>query len=149
MSATLLATPESQAPSWNGSQSQSALAAQIHPGPYIRFDTPFTGLQVMTPSGAELGEIEAIMLDLSCGRVAYAVLALGDDFLGKSHKLFPIPWSALTLEADEEHFTLDIDPDELEQAPCFDKDYWPAMTDLRWAGHVHGYYHVAPYWELH
>lgn len=51
-----------------------------------------------------------------------------------------IPWSALTLDAAEKRFLLDIGKDRLEDAPGF------AMAD-RWAMYVHAYYDVQRYWE--
>jgi hypothetical protein len=93
-----------------------------------------------------LGEIQDIMLDVPSGRIAYAVLSFG-GVLGIGDKLFAIPWSALILDADCGCFVLDIDKDELRNAPGFDKDHWPAMADPGWGNEVHSYYHRRPYWE--
>jgi hypothetical protein len=87
------------------------------------------------------------MLDVPSGRVAYAVLSSG-GFLGIGDKLFAIPWSALTLDADNKCFILNIDKERLKNAPGFDKDHWPSMADQRWATEVHSYYQRRPYWEI-
>jgi hypothetical protein len=42
---------------------------------------------------------------------------------------------------------LNIEKDQLENAPGFDKDHWPSMADTRWATDVHAYYSQRPYWE--
>jgi PRC-barrel domain len=81
------------------------------------------------------------------GRVAYAVLSFG-GFLGMGDKLFAIPWNALTLDADNERFILDVPQERLQNAPGFDKNHWPSMADQRWATEVHSYYGTRPYWEL-
>jgi hypothetical protein len=52
---------------------------------------------------------------------------------GIGSKLFAIPWSALTLDADEKRFILDAPKERLENAPGFDKDHWPSMADQDWA----------------
>ncbi len=116
------------------------------PGPEVMDAATLIDDDVVNASGEDLGKIEAIMLDVQSGRVAYAVLSFG-GFLGMGTKLFAIPWSALTLDADEKRFVLDVSKDRLEKAPGFDKDHWPSMADPRWATELHAYYGVTPYWE--
>lgn len=116
------------------------------PGPTLMTSDSLTGDSVVNAVGEDLGKIEAIMLDVPRGRVAYAVLSFG-GFLGLGDKLFAIPWEALTLDAERECFILDIEKDRLKNAPGFDKDHWPAMADLQWASNIHTYYGSRPYWE--
>jgi uncharacterized protein YrrD len=105
-----------------------------------------TGDTVKNLSGETLGEIKAIMLDVPAGRIAYAVLSFG-GFLGMGDKLFAIPWQALTLDANEECFVLNVSKEQLKDAPGFDKDHWPSMADHTWATEVYSYYGSRPYWE--
>jgi sporulation protein YlmC with PRC-barrel domain len=116
------------------------------PGPQLMTAETLTGNKVVDASDEKLGDIEAIMLDVPSGRVAYAVLATG-GFLGMGERLFAIPWSALQLDADNECFVLNINKDRLENAPGFDKGDWPSMADMTWATEVHEYYGSRPYWE--
>lgn len=116
------------------------------PGPEIMAAATLTGETVNSPNGEALGKIEAIMLDVRSGRIAYAVLSFG-GFLGMGEKLFAIPWSALTLDTHAKSFMLDVSKEKLERAPGFDKDHWPSMADPRWATELHGYYDVVPYWR--
>ena len=116
------------------------------PGPEVMDADTLIGDSVVNAAGEDLGEIKAIMLDVESGRIAYAVLSFG-GFLGMGNKLFAIPWSALTLDAGEKRFVLDIEKDRLENAPGFDKDHWPAMCDSNWATKLHEYYGVKPYWD--
>jgi sporulation protein YlmC with PRC-barrel domain len=116
------------------------------PGPRIMAAATLEGDEVINGAGEKLGTIDEIMLDVSSGRVAYAVLAAG-GFLGMGDKLFAIPWNALTLDVDKECFVLDVDKDRLENAPGFDKDHWPSMADQSWAQSVHSYYGTQPYWS--
>ena len=116
------------------------------PGPEIMAASTLTGDDVVNMAGEDLGDIDAIMLDVQRGRIAYAVLASG-GFLGIGEKLFAIPWSALTLDADRKCFVLDISAERLKNAPGFDKDHWPSMADPTWAQNVHSYYDVPIYWN--
>lgn len=104
------------------------------------------GDRVLNRHGEDLGEIQDIMLDVPSGRIAYAVLSFG-GFLGIGDKLFAIPWSALTLDADRRCFVLDITKEQLQDAPGFDKHHWPSMADPVWAAEVHSFYNRRPYWE--
>jgi sporulation protein YlmC with PRC-barrel domain len=116
------------------------------PGPEVMSADTLCGDNVVKAEGEELGEVTEIMLDVPSGRIAYAVMSCG-GFLGMGDKLFAIPWSALTLDAERKCFVLNIDKERLENAPGFDKGKWPAMADMKWATEVHSYYGVRPYWE--
>jgi sporulation protein YlmC with PRC-barrel domain len=116
------------------------------PGPEVMDADTLIGDSVVNAAGEDLGEVKAIMLDVTSGRIGYAVLSFG-GFLGMGNKLFAIPWSALTLDADEKRFVLNIAKERLENAPGFDKDHWPSMADTSWATQLHKYYDVRPYWD--
>ncbi len=116
------------------------------PGPEIMDAATLDGDKVVNAAGEDLGKIEAIMLDVTSGHIAYAVLSFG-GFLGMGAKLFAIPWAALTLDAAEKRFILDASKEKLENAEGFDKDHWPTMADPAWASRLHSYYNVTPYWR--
>jgi sporulation protein YlmC with PRC-barrel domain len=116
------------------------------PGPEVMDAATLNGNSVVNANDEDLGKVEAIMLDVESGRIAYAVLSFG-GFLGMGSKLFAIPWSALTLDTEEKRFILDCPKEKLENAPGFDKDHWPSMADQSWAKQLHSYYDVSPYWE--
>jgi sporulation protein YlmC with PRC-barrel domain len=116
------------------------------PGPDVMDAASLTGDEVINAAGDDLGKIEAIMLDVRSGRIAYAVLSFG-GFLGLGSKLFAIPWPALTLDAIQQRFVLDVSRERLESAPGFDKDHWPSMADRAWATDIHEYYDIEPYWD--
>ncbi len=116
------------------------------PGPYIMAADSLNGDSVTNSAGENLGDIKSIMIDVPRGQVAYAVLAFG-GVLGLGEKLFAIPWNALTLDADNKCFVLDVDKQQLKQAPGFDKSHWPSMADETWASSVHSFYGRRPYWE--
>lgn len=102
--------------------------------------------KVKNLAGETLGEIEDLVIDLETGRVAYSVLKFGGK-LGLGNKLFAIPWQAMTLDPEKECFLLDVKKETLQNAPGFDKDKWPDMSDPRWGAGVHTHYGVTPYWQ--
>jgi sporulation protein YlmC with PRC-barrel domain len=116
------------------------------PGPDVMDAATLKGDDVVNATGESLGTIEAIMLDVASGRIAYAVLSFG-GFLGVGSKLFAIPWSALALDATQKRFILDVSKERLESAPGFDKDHWPSMGERAWATDLHAHYDVPPYWD--
>lgn len=101
------------------------------PGPQVMAADTLQGNAVVNLAGEALGEIQDIMIDVPTGRVAYAVLSFG-GVLGVGNKLFAIPWSALTLDAERECFVLDIERERLKKASGFDKEHWPSMPDPGW-----------------
>jgi sporulation protein YlmC with PRC-barrel domain len=104
------------------------------------------GNRVVNLRNEDLGRIEELMIDLDSGRIAYAVLSFG-GFLGLGDKLFAIPWSALTVDVAGEKFVLNISKDLLQQAPGFDKQDWPDMSDPAWGAEIYTHYGYKPYWE--
>jgi sporulation protein YlmC with PRC-barrel domain len=101
------------------------------------------GDDVRNVAGESLGKIEEIMIDLTTGSVAYAVLSFG-GFLGMGDKLFAVPWQAMTIDRDEHEFILDIDEERLRNAPGFDKSNWPSSADRSFMDQVYTFYAVEP-----
>ncbi|MCH8531882.1 MAG: PRC-barrel domain-containing protein [Saccharospirillum sp.] len=98
-----------------------------------------TGDEVCNMQEEKLGKIQDLVLDIGEGKVRYAVLASG-GFLGMGDRLFAIPWSALKLDKENRRFKLDINAERLKDAPGFDKDNWPDMTDSTWHSSIESYY---------
>lgn len=97
------------------------------------------GTEVVNQAGENLGELEEIMLDLSNGRVAYAVLSFG-GFMGLGDKLFAIPWNAFSIDQNHEQIVLNVDKEVLKDAPGFDKNNWPQVATSVWLNNVHSHY---------
>lgn len=109
------------------------------PGPYLMGADTLVGNGVVNSQDEDIGDIKEIMLDMSDGKVSYAVLSFG-SFLGMGEKLFAVPWKALKLDTEHKRFVLDVNKDRLQTAPGFDKDKWPNMADQVWAKSIHSYY---------
>lgn len=104
------------------------------------------GNVVRNRQNEDLGKVEDFMLDLRTGRVAYVVLSFG-GFLGVGNKLFAVPWPALTLDSSRHAFVLDVSRERLSEAPGFDKDHWPDLTDAKAEARIFAFYGVSPDWD--
>jgi hypothetical protein len=97
------------------------------------------GVDVKNLQHENLGEIEEIVLDKTKGIVRYVVLSFG-GFLGLGDKYFALPWNAIHYDENEECFILNIDKERLKNAPSFDKNNWPDMSDRQFAEKIYTYY---------
>ena len=113
------------------------------PGPALMGADTLIGDSVVNAAEEDLGDIKEIMLDMQTGQVAYAVLAFG-GFLGLGEKLFAVPWQALHLDTVNKRMVLNVEKERLKNAPGFDKDAWPDMSDVSWAIGIHSYYGTEP-----
>ncbi|HEX2154707.1 MAG TPA: PRC-barrel domain-containing protein [Acidimicrobiia bacterium] len=93
--------------------------------------------------GEKLGTLKEIMIDLSDGSVAYAVLARG-GFGGMGQKLFAVPWAMLTVDGDNHQLSLDADEQLLDDSPGFDPENWPSFSDATWRETVDRHFGLTP-----
>jgi sporulation protein YlmC with PRC-barrel domain len=104
------------------------------------------GTNVFNPEGDSLGDIKEIVIDPSTGRVAYVVVSFG-GFLGMGEKLFAIPFSAFRYNVTNMEYVINVTKERLEDAPGFDSNHWPIMSDEQWNRDIYTYYGRPPYWE--
>ena len=97
---------------------------------------------VVNRDSDELGTVRHVMIDVASGRVAYAVLGFGGVF-GIGEALLPIPWSALSHDADRDALVLDIARERLERAPRFDAEELSCLADPSRAQAIADFYGVA------
>jgi PRC-barrel domain len=106
---------------------------------FIRLHESVIGTKVVNAQNEDLGKIEDLVIEGGSGRVQYAVLSFG-GFLGLGDKDFLIPWNAFSFDVTNNRAMLNIDKDRLKNAPGFDKDKWPNMTDPAFGQGVSQYY---------
>src|SRR6204780_4471862 len=111
------------------------------PGPTLMGADTLIGNDVYNTANESLGTIKELMIEMSSGKISYAVLAFG-GFLGMGDRLFAVPWAALKLDTANKRFTLNASKEQLKKAPGFDKDHWPSMADQSWATDVYAFYGV-------
>jgi sporulation protein YlmC with PRC-barrel domain len=127
-------------------QEVSMKSTQVAERPRVLSTSTLSGDPVRNSAGENLGKIEDFMVDLERGRIAYAVLSFG-GVLGIGEKLFAVPWKAMTVDTAEHCFVLNVPKERLKDAPGFDKDNWPDITDTDWGTQVNSFYGTKPYWE--
>lgn len=86
-----------------------------------------------------LGKIEELVLNKQSGQVCYVVLSFG-GILGLGDKFFALPWRLFNYDTDNECFVINIPKEKLEQAPGFDKNNWPDMSEMSWSRNIDQYY---------
>lgn len=118
---------------------ESTIGYDIKAGATLLSAATITGDEVCNLKDEKLGKIQDIMLDLTDGKIRYAVLSAG-GFLGMGDRLFAVPWKALQLDTKGKRFLLDVDLEHLQNAPGFNKDEWPNMADPKWNSTIDSYY---------
>src|SRR5690242_6053513 len=86
------------------------------------------GKKVEGVDGKKLGSIKDLVIDPQDGDIEYAVLDFG-GFAGIGDKYFAVPWQALQLDQDKKRLALDLHKKDLKDAPGFDKNNWPDLTE--------------------
>jgi sporulation protein YlmC with PRC-barrel domain len=100
--------------------------------------------RVRNSAGEDLGKIEDLVIDPRSGNIDYAILSFG-GVLGMGNKLFPIPWSAISIAPSRDYSIVDIDKESLRRAPSFERDVWPDLADSSWRTRIHNHYgHLRP-----
>ena len=115
--------------------------------PKVLAASTLQGNKVTNVKGEDLGKIEAIMLDLERGRVAYVVLSFGRANWMPNDKLFAVPWEVLSLSFHDKKFILNVSKETLKSAPGFDRNNWPDSGDFDWLAKVYRSYDRDPYWK--
>lgn len=87
-----------------------------------------TGVKVTNSAGENLGEINEIVIDKTSGKVNYLVLDFG-GFLSFGNKFFAIPWQSFSYNKNDDCFVLNLNKEQLKEAPGFDKDHWPNFAE--------------------
>jgi sporulation protein YlmC with PRC-barrel domain len=86
------------------------------------------GMEVRNNENEKLGEVKDLVMDMSSGKVSYAVLSVG-GFLGIGEKLIALPPGALKVGENKEYLLLNADKSKIQAAPGFAATAWPAPGD--------------------
>lgn len=98
-----------------------------------------TGAKVINPTHESLGDIAEVVIDKTSGKVNYLVLDFG-GFLGFGNKFFAVPWNLFLYNNDEDCFVLNVDKQQLKNAPGFDKDHWPNFASPEFITTISDFY---------
>ena len=103
------------------------------------------GSAVVDRQGQRVGELHDIMLDLSTGRIAYAVIALGSR--ASTDPLIVVPWNAVHSDQRAEGLRINAHADWIKRAPTVKRGYAPDQFAQDWGAFIHNYFGTRPYWE--
>lgn len=84
--------------------------------------------QVLNPLGETLGEVRDVVLDADLSRARYLVLSFSAGLVA-GDKLFAVPIDAVRLDSENECLILDVEQQDLKNAPGFDKRRPPEGSD--------------------
>ena len=100
------------------------------------------GTKVYDAEGNAIGSIDRLMIDQTSGRVVYALVNFG-GVLTAGHNHYPLPWSALTYDAEANIYRTNVTEHQIQHAPQFSSD---SMDSRVWEQHVHIHFEASPYW---
>ena len=92
------------------------------------------GLDIANPKGADLGNVEDLLIDVASGNILFARVAYG-GFLDIGDEDVMVPLPALEWDSEDEVFVLIVEEAILEQWPDLEEE-WPAVTDPAWDDEV-------------
>lgn len=94
------------------------------------------GKNIDDRNGKDAGEIEDLVVNMSSGRVSYAVVDF-DKAWSPDDKLLPMPLTALTFPtARNKDAVLNVDRDKLDMARGFDEKNWPDLNTAEFRRNV-------------
>jgi sporulation protein YlmC with PRC-barrel domain len=96
------------------------------------------GTSVYDAQGNRIGKVEHLVIDRAGGRVAYAVLSFG-GFLGIGANRYPIPWPMLDYDEKLGGYRLDINEEQLKDAPKLEGERWE-QADWNRDEDIHSYW---------
>ena len=101
-------------------------------------------LDVRNSSGATVGSVHDLVIDVESGKVRYVAVAYG-GFAGLGDKLFAVPLTQFKALKDTEddvyYFSTNLSEEKMKNAPGFDEENWPAMaSQTQWTQQVDKYY---------
>jgi hypothetical protein len=78
------------------------------------------GARIKTPANKDMGEIDALLVDSTDGRVTHVVIGKG-GMTGIGETKVVMPWSDLKLRTEKDRVTVIVDQAALDSAPKYDK----------------------------
>jgi sporulation protein YlmC with PRC-barrel domain len=113
--------------------------------PHLVSASKLDNYSIVNTAGEDLGQVQDLMLDMSTGQIAYAIISFG-GFLGVSDKWFAVPWEAMTWSPENKRLVLNVSRELLKNAPGLDKTRWQEELDSKWLGESSEYFGFPAAW---
>jgi sporulation protein YlmC with PRC-barrel domain len=101
------------------------------------------GTAVYDRKGEKIGSVHHLMINKYTGQVAYAVISFG-GFLGIGAEYHPIPWRLLDYDEEVGGYVVDLDREQLKNAPHFAENREPDWSDPAYTARVDEYWIIVP-----
>ncbi|MBF6601566.1 MAG: PRC-barrel domain-containing protein [Sphingorhabdus sp.] len=103
------------------------------------------GTVVYGADNAKMGSVDKVLIGKRNGQVTDAILSIG-GFLGIGDEKHSIPWSKLNYDTELGGYKLDVDEEEIRNAPRFDPNDTDRVYDREYQTRVYDYWTATPYW---
>ena len=104
------------------------------------------GTKVQNPGGKNIGKVEDVILDKQNNHIMFAVLSFG-GLMGVGQKYYPVPWSALDYDENQNSYVVDYTQAHLEGAPAGSVEELTQNDGLNFRDRTYWYYKAEPYWD--
>lgn len=95
--------------------------------------------EVRNLNDVKLGHLKELVIETSRGEISYGIISYG-GLWGMGEHFAAVPYDALRLTNQNQHFVLDVELMSLDSVPSFDNDSWPDMNDSHWVSKIRDYY---------
>lgn len=102
-----------------------------------------TEMKVKNNQGESLGKVSDVVRDPQTNQVSFVMIS--GDVLGTADKLIPVPVNAFTFSGD--NAVLNMSKSQLAQAPSYDMNNLPDISDRAKYDQTYRYFGVAPQWD--
>jgi sporulation protein YlmC with PRC-barrel domain len=103
------------------------------------------GCPIVDRQGQKIGLLRDVILDVSTGRIAYAVAELTSGAV--ADQLVVIPWNAVYADLDVHQLRVNAHADWIERAPAVHRGSEADRFVHEWGAFIHNYFGTTPYWE--
>jgi sporulation protein YlmC with PRC-barrel domain len=110
----------------------------------LRKANKIIGTEITDDQGQKLGKVKDLALDLQNGRIVEVIMATG-GVLGMDQKLIAVPPSSFTCDKTMNTLRLNLDKDQLKNAPEFKTADWTTATQNDQIRATYQRYGVQPY----
>ena len=101
------------------------------------------GKDVDDRMGKDMGEIDDMVVNMSSGRIHYAVLEF-DQSWNLNDKLISLPLRSFNYVANDQDLMLNIDRESIDTKRAYQKNSWPDINDLNYRAETDRYLGTLP-----
>jgi sporulation protein YlmC with PRC-barrel domain len=93
----------------------------------------------ISPNNQPIASVEDVIVDVNTGDLKYVVLSVS-GIQGLNNMLIPIPPQVLGYDTQNQTFTINVDPQALQNAPNFAQGNFPLTTEPNWDANIQSFW---------